>query len=428
MKRRVWWQAALIGALVLGSQPASAQKASQSDLAKAKMLYEVGVQAFDGANYTAAIKAFTEAYRIAQRPGLVFSIAQAHRKQYYLTKDPDSLREAVKFYREYASKVQQGGRRADVAEALAELEPLAGRLDPTASTAGSSSSATASLMEPTRSGPQLMVSTQTKGAKVSLDGSEPVDAPLIRDVKPGPHKIKVTADEHFDHEREVIVGETGVLPLDIALREKPAFITIETDAGADIAVDGRPVATTPLVKPIEVPAGRHFIAVTKGGHKPVTQDIVVKRGEKKTLPFRLETTGQRWVSYTLLAGGGLGVVVGVLLGFGAAEQEEIAATILAEKKRGNILAPRLNQYNDAIRQRDELRGAAVASLGTGVTIGAAGLLLYMFDNPTPTAPPARFDDTSDKPSPAPSTDFKMEVLGAPVVSPDFVGGSVIGRF
>ncbi|MCK6592190.1 MAG: hypothetical protein L6Q76_31940, partial [Polyangiaceae bacterium] len=97
--RRSVWQAALLGALVLGSPPAFAQNASQADLAKAKMLYDVGVQAFDGANYTAAIKAFTEAYKLAQRPGLVFSIAQAHRKQYYLTKDPDSLREALKFYR-----------------------------------------------------------------------------------------------------------------------------------------------------------------------------------------------------------------------------------------------------------------------------------------------------------------------------------------
>ena len=195
------WQAAIFGALVLGAQTASAQKASQADLAKAKMLYDVGAQAFDGANYSAAIKAFQEAYRIAQRPGLVFSIAQAHRKQYYLTKEPENLREAVKFYREYASMVQQGGRRADVAEALAELEPLASRLDP----AAASSSSSASLMGETRAAPQLMVSTQTKGAKVSLDGSEAVDAPLIRDVKPGPHKIKVTAEGPFSPARGTVL-------------------------------------------------------------------------------------------------------------------------------------------------------------------------------------------------------------------------------
>lgn len=424
--RRSVWQAALLGALVLGSPPAFAQNASQADLAKAKMLYDVGVQAFDGANYTAAIKAFTEAYKLAQRPGLVFSIAQAHRKQYYLTKDPDSLREALKFYREYAAKVPQGGRRADVADALAELEPLASRLEPTPS--GSPETATASLMAETRSAPQLMISTQVKGAKVSLDGSPPADAPLFRDVKPGPHKIKVTAEGHFDHEREVLVGETGVIPIDVALREKPALVTIETDSGADISVDGRLVATTPLVKPIEVPAGRHFIAVTKTGHKPVTQDIRVKRGEKKTIPFRLEMTGQRIVSYTLLVGGGLSVVAGALLGFGAAEQQDKAQGILTQQASGNITQKQLEDYNSAINERDEFRSAAVVSLGAGAAIGGAGLLFYLFDNPKPTVPPVSFDDTSDKPSSPAPTDMKMELGGAPIVSPDFIGGAMVGRF
>lgn len=426
--KRPLWQAALIGALVLGgAQPAFAQSPSQADLAKAKMLYDVGVQAFDGANYSSAIKAFKEAYRLAQRPGLIFSIAQAHRKQYYLTKDPENLREALKFYREYASKVQEGGRRADVAEALAELEPLASRLDP-ATTSGSGEPASASVMAETRSAPQLTVSTQVKDAKISLDGGKPEGLPLFRDVKPGPHKIKVTAEGYFDHEREVIIGETGVFPFDVALREKPALISIETDSGADISVDGQPVATTPLVKPIEVSAGRHFIAVTKTGHKPVTQDIVVKRAEKKTIPFRLEMTAQRIVSYTLLVGGGLSVVAGVLLGFGAGEQQEIAQGIFTQRQTGNITDQQLQDYNKAISERDEFRSAAVISLGAGVTIGAAGLLFFLFDNPKPTVPPARFDDSSDKPaSPAPS-DFKMEVVGAPMVGPDFFGGAMVGRF
>ncbi len=419
--KRVLLKAALIAALGASSQPAFAQKGP--DLEKAKMLYDVGARAFDDANYVAAIKAFKEAYRIAQRPGLVFSIAQAHRKQYYLTKDPDSLREAVRFYREYAAKVPQGGRRADVAEALAELEPLAGRLDPAAS-----GSLTASLVGDARSAPQLMVSTPTRGAKVSLDGGEPVDAPLMRDVKPGPHKIKVMAEGHVDHERAILVGETGVVPIDVALRERPALITVQTDSGANIAVDGRLVATTPLVRPIEVPPGRHFLAITKTGHKPVTQDIEVKRGEKKLLSFTLETTGQRIASYTFLIGGGLIFVGGVLIGLGASGQEGVAQEILAQSKRGNIGLGEIARYNDALQKRDGLRTAAVVGLGTGVSIGGAGFLLYLFDNPTPTAPPPRLDDSSDKPSSPAPTDMRMELGGAPIVSPNFIGGALVGRF
>ena len=42
-----------------------------------------------------AIKAFDEAYRLAPRPGVTFSLAQAHRRQYGLDRKPDDLRGAL---------------------------------------------------------------------------------------------------------------------------------------------------------------------------------------------------------------------------------------------------------------------------------------------------------------------------------------------
>src|SRR6185503_7232665 len=91
---------------------------------------QMGAKAYDKGDFPAAIEAFQEAYSRTQRPGVLFSIAQAYRRQYALGKNPDDLRAAIQHYRDYLAKDPQGNRRGDTAAALAELEPLAAQLQP----------------------------------------------------------------------------------------------------------------------------------------------------------------------------------------------------------------------------------------------------------------------------------------------------------
>lgn len=417
-------------ALFLAASPARAQDARAVDLARS--LYEAGAQAYAVGKYAAAIKAFEEALRLAPRPSIVYSLAQAHRRQYVLTKQPENLRAAIKLFREYTSKVEQGGRLDDAAEALAQLEPLAQRLDAEAPSSGSPSPGGPSSGAPSSSAPassqlaQLMVSTSIAGATVSLDGGAPTPAPYIQDVQPGRHKLKVMAEGHFDYERELDVKPGAVVPLlDIPLREKPARLSLDCKPGADVSIDGTPVAKTPLFRPIELSGGRHFLAVTKVGHKPFSQEIEVKRGEARSIQVNLSTTGQRIASYTFLIAGGVTSLAGAVAGLFALSEEERAMELFEQSKRGNLYEYERVEYNAALDERDEARNGAFSLLGVGAVFGAAGLLFYVFDQPPPVTAPARPDDSGKKPAPKPSS---LDVTGGVVWVPGYMGGSIVGRF
>ena len=82
-----------------------------------------------------------------------------------------------------------------------------------------------------------------------------------------------------------------------------AFLTVTTREGADVAIDGRTAATTPLTRPIEIAPGAHFVAVTHRGYRAYAQDVDIARGEARTLDAPLEVTHQRVASLALIARG-----------------------------------------------------------------------------------------------------------------------------
>ena len=106
----------------------TAPAAAQDNLERARMLFNAGAEAYGTGQYPVAIQAFQEAHRLSERPGLLFSIAQAYRQQYYVDKNPANVRGAIQYYRDYLSKVKSGARVGEAAKALSELEPIAARL------------------------------------------------------------------------------------------------------------------------------------------------------------------------------------------------------------------------------------------------------------------------------------------------------------
>src|SRR4051812_9930626 len=59
---------------------------ARGEAADARLYFNAGARAYAAGKYVPAIRAFEEAYRIEPRPGLVFSIAQAYRRQYFIDK------------------------------------------------------------------------------------------------------------------------------------------------------------------------------------------------------------------------------------------------------------------------------------------------------------------------------------------------------
>ena len=125
--RRTVIAAALASALSLGATAARAQ-AQGGSVEQAKMFFTAGATAYSKGDFRAAIQAFEEAHKLAPRPAILFSMAQAYKRQYFVDRRPEDLRRAVDLYKQYVADVQQGGRRGDAVQALSELEPMLQRV------------------------------------------------------------------------------------------------------------------------------------------------------------------------------------------------------------------------------------------------------------------------------------------------------------
>src|SRR5439155_20339287 len=101
--------ATLVAASLLATSSVSFV-ARADDVDKAKMFFNAGAQAYSVGQFAPSIAAFEEAYKLAPRPAILFSLAQAQRKQYFVDHKPYLLERSVENFRKYVEQVPQGGR------------------------------------------------------------------------------------------------------------------------------------------------------------------------------------------------------------------------------------------------------------------------------------------------------------------------------
>jgi hypothetical protein len=109
---------------------------------------------------------------------------------------------------------------------------------------------------------------------------------------------------------ETVAALAGRLGQRLALTREPATLEVESSpAGATVTIDGTTVGTTPLRT--EVDAGSHELEVTKAGYRSDARRFQATGGasERFTLTLR-GASYQRWLPWSLLAGGLVGVGVG----------------------------------------------------------------------------------------------------------------------
>ena len=128
---------ALLGCAL--SLPLSALAADpQSDLDRAKDSFKAGATAYAAGDYLAAIQALDAAYQLTPLPAIAFSLAQAHRRQYFVDHAREHLDRSIALFRQYIEVAPGGSRRADALDALSQLEPLAASQPRSAGPAASS--------------------------------------------------------------------------------------------------------------------------------------------------------------------------------------------------------------------------------------------------------------------------------------------------
>jgi hypothetical protein len=409
-------------ALVVAASAHTSRARADDTTEQARVYFDAGAQAYAAGRYPVAIEAFASAYRLAMRPAILFSMAQAERKQFWIDKKPAGIARAIRHYRDYLAAVPEGGRRDDAATALSELEPFATRLEAAGGDGAAGVTSTAT---------RLLVSSRAPNATAAIDNEPAASLPRLVDIAGGTHHIAVTAPGFFPDARDVIVLQGVTTPVELNLREQPGHLTVDTapETGATVRVDGREVGTTPFAQPVEVASGTHVLTVSSNGRQLFRDDVTIERGRDKTVTAHLVVTRQRRISEVVAGVGGVGfVTAGVFLAVSLGEQSA-ALSIHDQRQHGNITGSQLTSYDSELSARDTWRTASLATMSGALGVLVAGGSLYLFDHPqSESAHHGAEPSPSLTPMGPAGCGCGIEVSVLPTAAPGYAGAAIIGRF
>lgn len=354
------------------SAPAAAQQEALVERAKAS--FKAGATAYAAGEYLAAIQALEAAYALSPLPAIAFSLAQAERRQYFVSHEREHLDRAMELFRRYIEQVPGGRRRADALDALSQLEPLI-------VTQQKQSVSPAPRTEARRT--RLMITSEAPNALLSLDGAKSVASPLIREVRPGKHRVVVEASGFYTIERELTALEGELILSEVPLRERPSTVAMWLDAGAELYVDGGFVSHDGDRVTLHLPSGAHRFAVADKGHKLWSRVLRLERGKTKSLRVVLEPTRQRMGSQAFFIAGGAALGTSVLLSALTIRAENRAEEFLGRQSRGNVTASDLSDYEEAVIQRNRLRAATAVTFAGSAGFFLTGWFLHELDRPNP---------------------------------------------
>lgn len=369
--------------------PALALADPRSD---AERRFRIGEKAYKAQNFAAAADHFEEAYKIIALPELAFSAAQAHRRQYRVDRKLERAQRAAELYRIYLDAVKSGGQVGAAADGLDAMErELAKHGNASAGSLGSVVERTTIIVNPElvteRTGEMLVADTpDTDNVKnqpvivVLLDGKP---APVYEkiDVEPGPHEIHVEVEGYMPADAKERAVKGSNTTANIQLEPRPAKVTVKTESGARIRVDGRPSGTGPVAE-LSLPAGRHVIGIQRKGRESIAREITVGRGETLTLDEPLEKTTRRKAVPWVIAGAGAfaafstASIIGAAIYDGRASDKRDSFENPGDKRESDVA-----EYNRLVDRKNQLATGAWITGGAALVLGSAAIVLYAFDSP-----------------------------------------------
>ncbi|MEI9938261.1 MAG: PEGA domain-containing protein [Pseudomonadota bacterium] len=390
-----------------------------SDLDRAKESFKAGATAYAAGDYLAAIQALDAAYQLTPLPAIAFSLGQAHRRQYFVDHAREHLDRSIALFRQYVELAPTGSRRADALDALSQLEPLAA----SQSKASSPSASNADAVRRTR----VLVTTDAPGAQLALDDGPAMASPLIREVEPGKHRARVTAPGFYPLERDLIAvpGELTLTPM--PLRERPSTLGIWTSTDADIYIDGAYLSAGGEGVMVQLPSGKHRLAVGQKGHAVALREVTLQRGKTQNIRVVLEQTSQRIASQFLFVAGGASLSASLIFSGFAIRAEGSAEQFVGELQYENVSRADLTSYNTAIADRDRYRLAAGLSLAASAGFFITGLFLHELDHPDPQLLYRTAPRPGTEVSPPPAA-RQAQVQVAPVFYENGLGAMLGGTF
>lgn len=358
------------------------------DRATAEKYFRAGAKAYAAQSFEAAAAHFEEAYRALALPEIAFSTAQAYRKLYRVDPKPQYVKRAVELYRVYLDKVKKGGRVGDAADSLGEMEREMSRL-------GGQSKIealpTPNRDDRTRIGVHVAIEGQATTAVsevgdiagnslefvTKLDGKVVEPFALI-DVAEGDHVVSVTAPGYFPVEKKQRAVKGATALVEVELKPQPANVTVKTEGGAQIAIDGRGVPSASF----ELAAGKHLLTITRSGREPFAKELVVMRGQMLKIDAPLDKTAKRRAVPYVLGGAGVLAALSITSIALAVVHDSRASDLDDEIRRGNASPSKADDFDHEIAKRDDFKTGAWVLGGAALVAGTVGVLLYAFDSPS----------------------------------------------
>jgi len=144
---------------------------------------------------------------------------------------------------------------------------------------------------------KFTITTEPEGATVLIDEEEMGKTPLtLEKVVLGDHMVRIFKTGYYDHSTDKnIISGPNLLSVELKeLGTKPyianGILNVESDPTESfIFVDGLYKDKSP--KNVELLEGEHTIRVSRGGFKDHVENVIIVKGQTKTLSVTLEKTG-----------------------------------------------------------------------------------------------------------------------------------------
>ena len=111
-------------------------------------------------------------------------------------------------------------------------------------------------------------------------------SPTLRLTLPvGLFSVECRAEQHDSYLESIRIVHGEMSQRTIALRKLMGTISLATTEGAELYVDGKFIGITPIMRPIEIPAGLHTLTIKKDNHFTWSSDVTI--APNATLPLRI---------------------------------------------------------------------------------------------------------------------------------------------
>ncbi|MEO6951095.1 MAG: PEGA domain-containing protein [Polyangia bacterium] len=187
---------------------------TSDDLALAKAHYKTGELNYAANKLVEAAKEFEEAYRLSQRPELLYNMGKCYDK----LGDP---RGALVVYRRFLETVKDSPDRPFIEKRTAELNLVIAHLE---------------------------IKASVDGAVVTLDGQRLGPTPLApepREVNPGEHRVEIAAEGYATYREKVTIAPAQTVRIDAKLVSLVTIVRV-TEKEKEVPVYKRWYLWTPI--------------------------------------------------------------------------------------------------------------------------------------------------------------------------------------